>query len=150
MNRPEITSASVFPKLSLILNEDIEVLDRMMGNMNNGSDLYKLLDSLKYAKGKILEKIISDHKRIGNSPTPAQKIPLVGHDSSTKLEGSSVVSAFAKVELTQMEFVRNAVVEEGLPEQLLEKLKEILSIYENITEQLERSSKTRQLNSIVI
>lgn len=150
MNRADITSATVFPKLRLILEEDIKFLKELMKVKKVDSDIYELLDSLVYAKQKILDKFPANEKGIGKSATTATNLQMVGHKSDEDKKDLSIVSALASVENEQMDFVKHATVNEGMPPELLVKLEEILGIYQTISDQLNRSYKTRQINRVVV
>jgi hypothetical protein len=150
MNRSNITSATVFPKLRLILQEDIRVLEQLKSKRKKDSDMYELTDSLITAKSKILEKFPSKGQGFGNSVTTASKLYIVGHGSKRDKGDSSMISALSSIEKDQMEFVKNAVVEEGMPDEMVSDLKEILDIYESITDQLNRARKTNQINTVIV
>jgi hypothetical protein len=150
MNRAEISSATVFPKLRLVLEEDIEFLKQMQKNREKNSAIYKLAGSLISAKRKILDKFPENQEGIGGAATTATILHMTGQGHKESKGDFALLSALNAVEKEQMEFVKHATVSEGMPKDLLKKLKEILTIYETITDQLNRSSKTGQINSVVV
>ncbi|WP_235290767.1 hypothetical protein [Portibacter lacus] len=150
MKRPKITSTTVFPKLEGILKEDVSVLERMNSDHIEDSKYREFINSLINAKNKILGLIPSTGEGISESPAPAQKLHIVGIKNRAPRDLTNLFSAIKDTEVEQMKFVRNAVVDEGMPNELLGKLEKILKIYEDITEQLGRSYKTKQFNPIVV
>lgn len=153
MKRPRIVSATAMIKLRNVLLEDISFLSNMTGK---NSKLDDLIDSLVSAKKEILDLIPENDDGIGGAVTPPQKNILRSYDEqkvkqiNEKDLNLRFVSMIEKVERDQMEFVRDALSDEGLPHEVQSILARALDIYINITDQLSRSKMTSQVETIVL
>lgn len=154
MRIENISSTSIFPRLALILEEDIQLLMKDKMDKQGNKEIFDLLDSLEYAKKKIMLMIpIKDYENYNGASSVPKKQHFTGYTSASLSEADNQVKLLdllLKVERVQLEMVRSANVEKGIPNDLQEKLKEISSAYQNIVEQLGRSKSSQQLGTINI
>ena len=154
MRIENITSASIFPRLSLILKEDIQILNRAIEGKKDDQGITDLLDSLQYAKTKILSLIsLDDIGEFGGSPSAPKKHHLAGYSSSDldNIDNQvELIDLLLNVETSELEMVKSADVGKGMPDDLHQKLHQILEFYQSITDQLGRTKSTQQLGIINI
>lgn len=153
MNPPNITNATIMPKLHGILTEDIAVLDDMLTNRTKASKSYRFIESLKEAKIKILNMLPGDVDGIGSVPTPPQKLRPTSYEKTNKTEirdNVQLAKTFYELEQSQLTYVTQSAGNKGIPKDVQILLEKIVKIYSQITDQLHRSSKTHQLNEIVV
>ena len=152
MNITNPTSATVIPKLKGILMHDIEILQGMLRNRSEESGVFQLIDSLIYAKQSILN-LFPPSDGASEIPTPNQKTRIEGYriKNSTEIkDGFLLTGILLKIETSQLDFVKEASIGEGIPNDIKDIVKKVLEIYLKIVEQLERSKNTQQLGIIVI
>lgn len=152
MNRSNISSATIIPKLHGILKDDLMVLRGMLRSRTKESAIYQLIDSLIYAKRKILA-LLPNSEGMDEVPTTLQKIDLEGYrvKNSTEVKDRNLlVGLLLDIETTQLGFVKDAVASEKIPSEMHSRIKEINKIYLKIVAQLSRSRKTNQLGVLVV
>lgn len=150
MRKDDISSAAVFPKLRMILKADIKVLEQIKISKKDDSDISDLIDSLICAKNKILDHFPSKVDFKTYAKTNSNEFRIVKYRKEMKENERRLISALKNIEQEQLNFVKNAISEDGMPKDMKHSLKDILKIYESINDQLNRSHKTNQLNSIVV
>lgn len=153
MKRPKIVSAMAMIKLRNVILEDISFLNNMIGKNQKLDDL---IESLIAAKKEILELIPQNDDGIGEATSPPQRKILRSYDDDKVRSINETdfnlkfVSMIEKVESDQMEFVRDALGDKGLPHQVQTMLARALEIYIKITDQLKRSKLTNRVDTIVL
>jgi len=152
MNKSNTSSATIIPKLQGILKDDLVVLRGMLNSRTEKSAMYGLIDSLIYAKRKILD-LLPNSEGMDEVPTTLQKIDLKGYrvKNSTEIKDNNLlVGVLLEIEATQLRFVEEAVESDDIPSELQSVLKDINNIYLKIVEQLSRSKKTNQLGTLIV
>jgi len=152
MNIEKINSATVLPKLKGILQDDIEVLQGMLSTRAKDSETYALIESLVDAKDHILT-MLPDSEGVDSVPTTGQHNSIEGYrvKNSTEIKDRVyLIGILLDIERSQKEFIKDVVRGEGLPNKIKDVIKEVYTIYLDITAQLERSKKTQQMGTIVI
>lgn len=151
--RPPITTATVIPKLKGLLIADINMLDNMLLNKDSNSELSKFITSLKNAKLHIFSMLPNDEHNDNEIPTTNQKshmesvaaLNAANYDNQVK-----IAKLLLKIEESQMNFVKHSVSANGLPKEIKTLMLKILDKYLAITEQLNRSTKTNTLQTIIL
>lgn len=148
---PNITSASIFPRLRVMLQDDIDTLGMMISVRTNESKMYDLITSLQEVKRKLIDILPgeSDYYEGGaTTHTSSHTSGYVGANVTEVKDQYKMVSILLAMETDQMKLVRNALASEGLPDDLENKLKGIANIYSSIVEQLGTAKNTQQINPI--
>ena len=145
-----INSYNIFPTLKLILKDEIVELQKLANTQKNGPQFNFFILSLIDAKKKIVNLIPIVNNGVGTVPSLA----LMLHQNKSKYIVSDnevqILNAVLESEKAQRRLIRNASISFNMPSKLKQRLKKILSVYENIIDQLNRSKSTQQMSAIVV
>lgn len=150
---PNITSASIFPRLRIMLQDDLDTLSQMLSVRTTESKVFDLINSLREVKVKLIEMLPgeSDYYEGGvTTHTSSHTSGYVGANVTEVKDQYKLVSILLAMETDQMKLVTNALASEGMPEDLETKLKDIVSMYSSVVDQLGRAKYTQQINPIAL
>lgn len=119
---PNITSASIFPRLRVMLNDDIKTLEMMISVRTNESKVYELITSLQEVKRKLIEMLPGESDYYdGGATTHANSHTsgYVGANLTEVKDQYKMVSILLAMETDQMKLVQNALASEGMPDDLI-------------------------------
>lgn len=151
MNNRNITTSAILPKLKGVLNEDISTLKVLLSKNTFESDMYDLVDSIIFAKEKLLDQI-PKVDGMDQIPTTNQLLGIKSYssiDTSDTENQNGMLSKFLELETDQLSAIKNCVGE-GIPDELQEVMNKVSSMYIEIVDQLERTNKTHQIGTIVL
>lgn len=146
------TSSAIY-KLESILIEDINTLQQMLSNKPASVDIVNLIESLIDAKKHIISLIPKENITMKMSPNTPQGNQPTTHSKTHKSvikDNMLLPKIFLEIENDQSKFVQDAMILKGIPDGIKQVFEKIMKVYNSIINQLERSSKTHQVNAIII
>gem|GEM_PF-4492458 len=141
-------SATALSSIRVTLENDISELSTVKSTEQETKDF---IQSLVEAKQKVLSLIPENDEGLGGVPgkTNAQQLGLYLNFDTISNQRELMETIQAK-ETNQMEYVRESLSADGMTTGIKNILANILNIYMDITDQINRSVKTNNVSSLVI
>jgi hypothetical protein len=130
-----------------LLAEDVTQLSQAAAKSHKGTEGYLLLHSLADAKGDMLSKISSriSTEAAGAAPMSKQQYRTYQHlDLAPHASFSDLLNTVIRVEDSQLTWIRRMSVGKGLSRDTSLLIRNILTDYLRISDQLKRSASTKQ------
>ncbi len=145
------SDSTLISKLRLILVEDIKIINDLKSNSKDNSEFNEFLESLIDAKNTIISILNPVDSIKSEIPSPPSNESFLGYNNSNGSSiGLSMLRIINDVENAQMKFVQKNLMTDNIPVEFKNQWSLVLGIYIKITDQIDRSLNTQNVNAISI